>query len=178
VNKIIEIETIETVKKLEAEVVTTMSKAIERLKTFISMSEPNAVFYKLKFETIGFDPLNEKWELNLVEQINQSFTYLASFKATEVLLAACAENAPFRLNLGTTAGSDIESLNGMVAAEVFASVTPTNNQKLNKDIKKVISTNAPIKYSFFMCPGYEPGRHNELEHSGVIVWALDPMTGL
>lgn len=162
-DKIVEIATIEAARELEATVYSSMSKAIERLKTFMSTSKPNTVFFKIKFEAIGFDPLNEKRELNLVEQINQSFTYLASFKATEVLLDEHPNHAPFRLNLGTSAGSDIESLDGEVAAEVFASVTPTNNQKLKKDIEKVASTKASIKYSFFMSPKYKAGRHVDLE---------------
>ncbi len=80
--------------------------------------------------------------------------------------------APFTLNLGTVAGPDIESNCGKLAAEVFASVTPTNNQKLKKDIDKVAATAASIKYSFFMCPGFEPGRQASMERDGVRVWAL------
>lgn len=68
--------------------------------------------------------------------------------------------------------SDIESVCGQLAAEVFASVTPTNNQKLRKDIVKVSKTDAAFKYAFFMCPGFKLGRQAKFESNGVLVWAL------
>ncbi|EHN68041.1 hypothetical protein [Aliivibrio fischeri] len=59
-----------------------------------------------------------------------------------------------------------------MSAEVFASVSPTNNQKIKKDIDKVLKTNSAIKYAFFMSPGYEVGRQEKHERDGVIVWSL------
>ena len=106
------------------------------------------------------------------EQINQSFTYLASFYALEILFTEYPELAPFRLNLGTAPGSDIESECGELAAEVFAAVAPTSNQKLKKDINKVIKMDARLKFVFFMCPNFELGRQAKLERDSVIVWAL------
>ena len=126
----------------------------------------------MKFGGIGFDPLDSDRKLNLIEQINQSFTYLASFYALETLFTEYPELAPFKLNLGTAAGSDIESECGGLAAEVFASVTPTNNQKLKKDINKVLETNAKLKFVFFICPNFELGRQPQFERDDVIVWAL------
>jgi len=90
----------------------------------------------------------------------------------EVLFTEYSELAPFRLNLGTAPGSDIESECGELAAEVFASVTPTNNQKLRKDIDKVLETEARLKFVFFICPNFELGRQPQLERSDVVVWAL------
>ena len=128
------------------------------------------LFSKMKFGGIGFDPLNSKRGLNIIEQINQSFTYLASFYALEVLFIEYPELAPFRLNLGTAPGSDIES--ECLAAEVFAAVAPTSNQKLKKDINKVLETNTRLKFVFFMCPNFELGRQPQYERDDVIVWAL------
>jgi hypothetical protein len=48
----------------------------------------------------------------LVEQLNQSFTYLASIAATAWLFEHHPENAPYILNLGTAPGSDIMSQDG------------------------------------------------------------------
>ena len=90
----------------------------------------------------------------------------------EILFTEYAELAPFRLNLGTAPGSDIESECHSLAAEVFASVTPTNNQKLKKDINKVLETDAKLKFVFFICPNFELGRQPQLERDNVIVWAL------
>lgn len=117
--------------------------------------------------------LNSDAPLNLIEQLNQTFTYLATAKALRLLLQLDPTLAPFTVNLGTTAGSDIESArHGGLAAEVFAAVNTSNNRKLAKDLAKVARTNAHIKYVFFMCPGYEEGRQPKLEREGVQVWSV------
>lgn len=133
--------------------------------------------WSMKIERLGCDPLNADTPLNLIEQLNQSFTYVASAKAVKVLLSLHPELAPFTLNLGTTAGSDIESLKGEgLAAEVFAAVNTKNNRKLSKDIEKVGLVNTQFKYVFFMCPGYEPGRQVQLEtRYDVEVWSVGPI---
>ena len=90
----------------------------------------------------------------------------------EILFIEYPELAPFRLNLGTAPGSDIESECGELAAEVFAAVAPTSNQKLKKDINKVLETNAKLKFVFFMCLNFELGRQLKFERDDVVVWAL------
>ncbi len=129
--------------------------------------------WSMKFTPIGCDPLNAENPLNLIEQLNQTFTYLASAKALRLLLQLHPELAPFKVNLGTSGGADIEaSSNGGLAAEVFAAVNTSNNRKLAKDIVKVKKTSATHKYVFFMCPGYPPGRQHKLEQEGVQVWSV------
>jgi len=128
----------------------------------------------MRFEEVGFDPIDGSSPLNIVEQLNQSFTYIASVKAVKTLLTLHPDLVPFTLNLGTQSGSDIESgQGGGVAAEVFAAVRPSNNNKLQKDIAKVALTDAQYKYVFFMAPGFEEGRRRELEsNTQVLVWSL------
>jgi len=59
-------------------------------------------------------------------------------------------------------GWDIETTEtGNLVAEVFASVHPGNNRKLEKDIQKVAAAKAKYRYVFFMCPGFEPGPYRE-----------------
>lgn len=117
---------------------------------------------EIKFRKIGRDPLNSKRKLNLIEQVNQTFTYLASFMAVRFLLEQHPEGAPYRLNLGTSSGSDIESSKiGFLAAEVFSAVNLKNNRKLRKDLEKVSKVNAKHRYVFFMCPGYAKGKQEE-----------------
>lgn len=85
------------------------------------------------------------------------------------------ELAPYRANLGTASGFDIVSdKEGGVAAEVFAAVRPSNNQKLDKDIRRRLpECDAKLRYVFFMCPGYSKGRQEKLETvSGVEVWSV------
>ena len=90
----------------------------------------------------------------------------------EILFTEYPKLAPFRLNLGTASGSDIESECGELAAEVFAAMAPTNNQNLKKDINKVLETNAKLKFVFFICPNFELGRRPQFERDDVIIWAL------
>ena len=149
-----------------------MDKTLFQTSSEITSKSSQTLFSKMKFGGIGFDPLDSKRELNIVEQINQSFTYLASFYALEVLFTEYSDLAPFRLNLGTAPGSDIESECGRLAAEVFAAVAPSSNQKLKKDINKVLETDAELKFVFFMCPNIELGRQPKLEREGVMIWAL------
>jgi len=127
----------------------------------------------MKFEKVGYDPLDTERELNLVEQMNQSFTYLASFRAAEILFQRHEGLSELSLNLGTRAGSDIESLEAEgIAAEVFAATRPTSNGKLKKDIAKVAATDATHKYVFFICPGIEAGPYEGGATDGVLVWSL------
>lgn len=136
-------------------------------------SEGIRALWSMKFEPVGCDPLDSETPLNLIEQLNQTFTYIASARATKILIARHPELVPFTLNLGTSGGTDIESkVGGCLAAEVFAAVNTSNNEKLKKDIVKVAGTAAKFKYVFFMCPGYAEGYQPKLGHSGVEVWSV------
>ena len=44
-----------------------------------------------------------------------------------------------KLNLGPSSGFDIETTDGEVVAECFASTTATSNRKLEKDCQKLLS---------------------------------------
>lgn len=126
----------------------------------------------IKFNQIGFDPLDPERNLNLVEQINQTFTYLASLKAVEYLFKTHKYITSYRLNLGTRKGSDIVSLDGHLAAEVFAATHPRSNNKLEKDITKVKSTTARLKYVFFSCPDIPEGPYSHKNEKGVVIRSL------
>lgn len=166
------VSNIEELEQFEQKLYESMDKALLQISSEINSNSSQTLFSKMKFGGIGFDPLNSDRKLNVIEQINQSFTYLASFYALEVLFIEYPELAPFRLNLGTAPGSDIESECGELAAEVFAAVAPTSNQKLKKDINKVLQSDAKLKFVFFMCPNFKLGRQFQLEKDNVIVWAL------
>lgn len=170
--KPIEISSVEQLRVLKSNVLETMAKTASELSQLQADVLPLGLFSAMKFGGVGCDPLQPNRKLNIIEQINQAFTYLASFQASELLLREHPECAPLRLNLGTAPGSDIESTDGVLAAEVFAAVNPTNNQKLKKDIEKVAATDAQLRYSIFLCPGYDAGRQYNLERDGIRVWAL------
>jgi hypothetical protein len=114
--------------------------------------------YQMKFKEIGCDPMDPTRRLNLIEQLNQTFAYMASLKAASYLLRGRPPFNALTLNLGTMPGWDIESdENGGLVAEVFAAVSPQNNRKLDKDLKKVAKEKVQHRYVFFMCPGIEAG---------------------
>jgi hypothetical protein len=154
------------------EVTRSASRALEQITALQSRSALSAL-WSMKTATVGCDPLDSELPLNLIEQLNQTFTYVASARATKLLFELHPELAPFTLNLGTAPGSDIESKkDGGLAAEVFAAVSTRNNRKLEKDVARVSDTVARRKYVFFMCPGYEKGRQEKLDRAGVRVWSV------
>ena len=138
------------------------SLAVNGLAKACAQGSPMNVLGLIKFEPLGYDPLGGK-RLNLIEQVNQTFTYLATIEALRFLFRQHPEYAPFRVNLGTASGHDISSLNGKIVAEVFAAVAPENNQKLKKDARKVHGSDAEYRYVFFACPGQAPGNRSSLD---------------
>jgi hypothetical protein len=130
-----------------------------------------ALLATLKFEPAGCDPLDPDRPLNLVEQLNQTFTYKAAFQAVEWLLVRHPEHAPFTLNLGTSSGTDVVSEDGQIAAEVFAAVDPQNNRKLQNDIERVRGNRARFKYVLYISPS-TGGQPEQYEDGGILVCRL------
>jgi hypothetical protein len=147
----VEIRSSKDVVRLEAHVLAAAARTLEALPALLAMPNPIDVFARLRFEQIGHHPLQDR-ALNLVEQLNQTFTCLASLRAAAWILSRHPESSPLRLNLGTASGSDIEAFDGSLAAETFAAVTPKNNDKLRRDIRKVSLMTARLKYVFYICP--------------------------
>jgi hypothetical protein len=138
-----EIRTLADAAVLEAGVRAAAARTIQLLPGLLATTNPLDAFARLRFEPIGHHPIQDR-ALNMVEQLNQTFTCLASLRATAWILTRHPECGPLRLNLGTASGSDIEAIDGSLAAETFAAVTPTNNDKLRRDIRKVAHTTARL----------------------------------
>ena len=136
-------------------------------------SEPLRILFHLKFDKVGCDPLSPARELNLIEQLNQLFTYQASFQAVAWLLEHHPAHGPFVLNLGTSSGPDIASRDGQVVAEVFATVHPRNNKKLAEDIERQESRTALHRYVFYMSPK-SGGVSDAYEVGGISIRRLEP----
>jgi hypothetical protein len=156
-------------RELRSSVFSATHRAVDEIRELIASQGSIQVFTAMKFEDVGFHPLFANRRLNLIEQINQTFTYLVSLAAAEQVFDRHPGSAPIRLNLGTSAGCDLESLSASVAAEVFAAVRPTNNSKLVKDVRKISEPSVRQKYRyryvFFYCPrgASEPYRIAEVE---------------
>lgn len=151
----------------------TAHEAQQRVQAISTSSSSLGFLEQLKFKKVGCDPLDGSRALNIIEQINQTFTYLASFRAAKLLFQWHESVGPLTLNLGTAKGSDIETTeNDDIAAEIFAATSPGSNLKLKKDIAKVHATDAKYKYVFFICPNIEAGRYETPGSDEVIVWSL------
>lgn len=129
------------------------ARARDSLTRLITSENPLNFLRAIKFLKIGFDPLdaNKKW--NLIEQVNQTFTYLVSYNAADLLFALHPEAVEIQLNLGTEAGYDIVGIDKdrdkVFAAEVFAATSIHSNEKLRRDLIKVLTSNAKSRYVFF-----------------------------
>ncbi len=91
------VNNIEELEQLEQKIYESMDKTLSQISFEIASNYSQTLVSKIKFGGIGFAPLHSKRELNTIEQINQSFTYLASFYALEVLFTEYSELAPFKL---------------------------------------------------------------------------------
>lgn len=138
--------------------------------------DPLELLRRLKFETVGFHPI-EGCALNVVEQINQTWTYVVALAATRQLLELHPEAGGFRLAPGAHAEIALDIMSeavDLVGAETFAAVDPRNNRKLDKDLKKLAARPEQHRYVFFMSPLFPASlRLPQFERDGVQVWSVD-----
>lgn len=131
--------------------------------------------YRMKFLPIGRHPIGGH-ALNAVEQINQTWSWIAALKAVELLLPMHPNAGGYALapDARMSQALDIMSVEpGLVGAEVFAAVHPRNNRKLAKDLSKLVLRSEQHRYVFFLSPAFPvAGRQPQLESDGVQVWAL------
>jgi hypothetical protein len=138
--------------------------------------DPLDILRRMKFDPVGQHPI-EGHPLNLVEQINQSWTYAVALVAARQLLRMHPEAAGYRLEPGAHAAQPLDIMSqadALVGAETFAAVHPANNRKLAKDLAKLAARPERYRYVFFLSPKY-PGskRIPALERDGVQVWSVD-----
>jgi hypothetical protein len=129
-----------------------------------------------KFHAVGYHPIDGR-ALNLVEQINQTWTYLVALAAAKQLLTLHPEAGGYRMTPGAHAANALDvmsGVDGLVGAEAFAPVDPRNNDKLAMDLTKMAARSDRHRYIFFMSPKF-PGaqRLPQFERDGVQVWSVD-----
>jgi hypothetical protein len=138
--------------------------------------DPLDMLRRMKFEPVGFHPIGGH-ALNIVEQINQTWTFCVALAATRQLLLLHPDLEGFHLAPGAHACQALDIMSvaeGCVGAETFAAVTPRNNGKLGADILKLSTRHEKHRYVFFMSPQY-PGnkRLPAFEQHGIEVWSVD-----
>lgn len=151
--------------------------AITSAQTFLSQQSTDALAWMkgVKFSQIGFHPITHK-PLNLIEQVNQTFTFLVALEATRILLERHPDAEGYHLAPGAHAHKPLDIVSvkpGLVGAECFAAVHPRNNNKLNGDLEKLRTANEKHRYVFFSSPEYLTTEHIvALDKWGVEVWSI------
>jgi len=147
------LRTQEDIELHRSKILESIESSSDRINSRIKKHDSLGLFHAMKFDELGCDPLDKSKAWNLVEQINQTFTYLVSMKAAEVIFLECKSVESIECNLGTSSGYDLigRDKNGgiLVAAEVFSAVKTKNNGKLRKDVLKVMESKASHMYVFF-----------------------------
>lgn len=138
--------------------------------------DPLTMLREIKFEPVGFHP-TEKRSLNFIEQINQTWSYIAAIAAVRQLIAMHPEASGFNVSPGAHKALELDIMSiepNHVGAEVFAAVSLTNNAKLKKDLKKLSNRPEPHRYVFFISPSHRGlRRRQEHEKDGIQVWSVD-----
>jgi hypothetical protein len=139
-------------------------------------SDPLDLLRCMKFDPIGFHPI-EDHALNLIEQINQTWSYLVALAAARQLLELHPDARGYQLAPGAHASIPLDIMSeaeGLVGAETFAAVDPHNDAKLAKDRAKMAARTELHRYVFFMSPRF-PGirRLGQFERDGVQVWSVN-----
>ncbi len=160
----------EDIVRLRKSIIDAATRTKEMLRCLLDL-DPILLLRSLKYEKSGSDPLEDR-PLNFIEQLNQTFTYLASLDAVEKLIEHHPDKAPYKVNLGTVSGYDIESSDGSVIAEVFAAVRPSNNNKLIIDTIRACESGAEYKYVFYACLSDGPGDRSNPKYPDVRIISL------
>jgi hypothetical protein len=173
----IEIRSVAEVEPLIARVRAAADVTAQRLRDLTGDANDGlTVLRRLKFSEFGRHPVEDR-DINLIEQVNQTWTYLVSLRALPFLFERHPEAGGFRLYVGTEGGTDIMSLvPHAVAAEGFAAVHPQSNRKLAKDLEKLARDcpEARARYVFFAAPNFRHERQVLLEKlPGIEVWGID-----
>jgi hypothetical protein len=137
---------------------------------------PLDLLRRMKFETAGFQPI-QGHPLNLVEQIDQTWTYVVALAAGRHLLEMRPEAGDYVLAPAAHAAVELDIMSeapGLIGADTFAAVDPSNSKKLETGLPKLAVRTEQHRYSFLMSPGF-PGfkRLRQWERNGIQVWSVD-----
>lgn len=167
--KVREISSPAEIDDLERTIVSSAEATAGALRSMLVGATGIELLAHLKFQEAGRDPISER-PLNFIEQINQTFTYLASCDALRYLFAHHPERAPFIVHLGTAAGPDIASRDCALVAEVFAATHPGSNGKLRKDVQRLRARGAAsVRYLFYSCPAESGPRASNVDPDITVV---------
>ena len=131
------------------------TRAYKELTT--SGKDPMKALFELRYGRIGYSPLQDH-RLTIAEQMNQSFHALAVFAGAEFIFNEFQDCGKLRLSPLTASGLDIQSIDtNLVAAEVFTTVNPKYNGKLEGDAKELCNKPCQKRFVFFYSPCTDRG---------------------
>ena len=156
----------------------TVSESSEKTKSWLNRHTGNGIelIRALKFKPVGCHPIGG-YNLNAIEQINQTFTYLVALAAAKQLLKWHPDVGGFWLAPGAHMALPLDIMSvspGIVGAETFAAVSPSNNGKLARDLKALSTRNEKHRYVFLSTPKYPHLEHlSRYDIDGIQVWAVE-----
>lgn len=158
--------------------IATLEDSASRVVKWVSAFDghPLDLIRRMKFDLVGFHPITGS-PLNVIEQVNQTWTYVAALLAARKLFVLHPDAGGFHLAPGAHASQPLDIMSeveGLVGGETFAAVKPQNNRKLANDLEKLIRRPEKHRYVFFMSPAFRGTKRLErFERGGVEVWSVD-----
>jgi len=155
----------------------TLCSCAERTQQWLRQfrGSPIELFLSLKFDPVGAHPFAGH-ALNVVEQVNQTATYLVALEAAKTLFKLHPDEPGYVIAPGAHMSQPLDIMSitaGHVGAETFAAVDPRNNRKLQKDLAKLATHADRHRYIFFASPKYPDTRRRiELEVEDIQVWSV------
>lgn len=138
--------------------------------------DPLLLLRALKFEEVGLHPVENR-PLNVIEQLNQTFTYAVAFAAASQLFNLHPDLAGLKIAPGAHMALPLDIMSieeGLIGAETFAAVDYRNNRKLTRDLDVMALRNEQHRYVFFASPTFPTTeRQIKLERHGVQVWSVE-----
>lgn len=138
--------------------------------------DPLDMLRRMKFDFVGFHPI-EGHALNVLEQINQTWSYCVALAAARQLLLLHADAGGFNPAPGAHACQALDIMkvvDGFLGAETLAAVTPRNNGKLDADLLKLSTRHEKHRYVFFMSHLFQGNKRLfQFEQPDVQVWSVD-----
>ena len=155
-----------------------LQKSAGRLKEWIAGHDGDALdlLRRMKFEIVGDHPIEDR-PLNVMEQINQTWTYAVALAAAKELLRWHPEAGGLTVAPGAHMSLPLDIMSvekNVVGAETFAAVHPRNNGKLQRDLAKLAAyPSVRHRYVFFSSPSFPGLQHRrELDAGSVEVWSV------
>lgn len=84
-NQLIIIKSVAELEKYKCLIKETSEKTVSNIHNLLNDYDNESFLYQIKFNKVGYEPILGH-KLNLIEQINQMFSYIVSLKAVEILL--------------------------------------------------------------------------------------------